>query len=106
MTRRMSNRDRIEHLRAEADAAAKEKEAAKAAKAKAAGDKKPRSAAAKAKAAPAGRVRIVWLVCDPSGREVERFPYAQEAEARARAEQLTASAGRTHFARQADVPAS
>lgn len=103
MTRRMSNRDRIEHLRAEADAAAKEKEAAKAAKAGAGGAKKPRAAAAKA---PAGRVRIVWLVCDPSGREVERFPYAQEAEARARAEQLTASAGRTHFARQADVPAS
>ena len=103
MPRRMSNRDRIEHLRAEADAAAKEKEAAKAAKAGAGGAKKPRAAAAKA---PAGRVRIVWLVCDPSGREVERFPYAQEAEARARAEQLTASAGRTHFARQADVPAS
>lgn len=105
MTRRMSNRDRIEHLRAEADATAREKAEAKAKKASSPTEAKPRKAAAK-KAAPAGRVRIVWIVCDPSGREVERFPYAQEAEARARAEQLTASSGRTHFARQADVPAS
>lgn len=105
MAGRMSNRDRIEHLRAEADAAAKEKEAAKAAKA--AEPKAPRksSSGKKKAAAPTGRVRIVWLVCDSSGREVKRFPYAQEQEARAEAQQLTTSTGKTHFAKQADVPA-
>ena len=107
MSGRMSNRDRIAHLRAEADATAKEKAAAKAAKA--ALPPAPRKSASKSSsksAAPArGRVRIVWFVCDASGREVQRFPYAQEAEARAAAEQLTASSGRTHFVKQADVPA-
>jgi len=100
MPGRMSNRDRIAHLRAEADAAAKEKAAAKAAKA----EKAPRAPKA-GKRAPAsgGRVRIVWLLCDPSGKEVKQFPYAQEQLARAEAEQLTASSGRTHFVRQADV---
>lgn len=99
----MSNRDRIQQLRAEADAAAKEKAEAKAAKA--AKPPAPRKSSGKsAKTAPKPRVRIVWLVCDPAGREVQRFPYAQEAEARAAAQQLTESSGRTHFANQADVP--
>jgi hypothetical protein len=105
MTGRMSNRDRIANLRAEADAAAKEKAAAKAAKA--AAPAKPRKTAGKSAAGPTrGKVRIVWFVCDASGREVQRFPYPQEAEARAAAAQLTASSGRTHFVKQADVPAN
>jgi hypothetical protein len=102
MSGRMSNRDRIAHLRAEADAAAREKAEAKAAKA--AKGPTPRASSRKAAAAPA-RVRIVWFVCDASGREVKRFPYSQEAEARAAAEQLSAASGRTHFVKQADVPA-
>ena len=104
MSGRMSNRDRIAHLRAEADAAAREKAEAKAAKAaKGPTPRAPRTSSRKA-AAPA-RVRIVWFVCDASGREVQRFPYSQEAEARAAAEKLSASSGRTHFVKQADVPA-
>ena len=102
MSGRMSNRDRIAHLRAEADAAAREKAEAKAAKL--AKGPTPRASSRKAAAAPA-RVRIVWFVCDASGREVQRFPYSQEAEARAAAAQLSASSGRTHFVKQADVPA-
>lgn len=96
----MSNRERIEHLRAEADATAREKAAAKAARAAA-------GPTAKNKKAPpaARRVRIVWSVCDASGREVQQFPYAQEQEARAEAQRRTEASGRTHFVTQADVPA-
>lgn len=102
MAGRMSNRDRIERLRAEADAAAKEKEAKKAAKAAAPAG--PRKSAGKKDASPPPRVRIMWLVCDSGGKEVERFPYAKEQEARASAQALTASTGKTHFVTQADVP--
>ena len=95
MQRRMSNRERIDRLRAEADAAAKER----AAKPKAA--PKSRSAAAKA---PPGKVRLIWIVCGPSGKEVTRFPYAQEEQARADAVQRTESTGQTHFVTKAETP--
>jgi hypothetical protein len=97
MAGRMSNRERIERLRAEADAAAREKAAARAEKAARATT--PRSAAS-----ARGRVRIVWKVCDATGKEVKSFPYAQEQEARAAAAELTSSTGRTHFVAQGDVP--
>jgi hypothetical protein len=103
MAGRMSNRERIEHMRAEADAKAKEREAKKAEKAanppkaKAAGGKK--AAAAKSTA----RVRLAWSVCDHTGKEVQQFPYAQEAEAKAEAEQRTTATGRTHFVTKAEV---
>lgn len=104
MPGRMSNRDRIAHLRAEADAAAKEKAAAKAEKA-AAKARQPAASGSRKAAAPAPkRVRIAWLVCDASGKEVQQFPYAQEQQAREAAQQLTTSSGRTHFVRQGDVP--
>ena len=99
MAGRMSNRERIDRLRAEAEAAAKEKAAAKAAKAAL----PPKSRKSSSKAAPV-RVRIVWLVCDPSGKEVKRFPYAQEQEARADAQQQSAATGRSYFVMQADAP--
>jgi hypothetical protein len=97
----MSNRERIEQMRAEADAAAKEKAAAKAAKA--AQPAKSRRTSGKAEAVSPGRVRLVWNVCDPSGKEVQQFPYAQEQEARAEAQQRTAATGRTHFVTQGEV---
>lgn len=103
MAGRMSNRDRIQHPRAEADAAAKEKAAAKAAKA--AEPAAARKSSSKKKTAPTTRVRIVWSVCDPSGKEVQQFPYAQEQEARAEAQRRCTETGRTHFVKQADVPA-
>lgn len=97
----MSNRDRIEHLRAEAEAAAKEKAAAKAEKA--ARSPTSRKSSRKA-AAEKPRVRIVWLVCDPSGKEWKQFPYAQEQEARAEALRQSTATGRSYFVTQADVP--
>lgn len=118
MKGRMSNRDRIAHLRAEADATAKEKATEKAEKAarppasKAATDKSPtgksatgKSPAKTAKPKSGSKVRIVWFVCDPSGREVQRFPYAKEQEAREAALQQSTATGRTYFVKQADVPA-
>jgi len=97
----MSNRDRIAHLRAEADAAAKEKAAAKAEKA--AKPPAARKSSSKKAAAPTGRVRIVWAVCDSSGKEVQQFPYAQEKEARAEAQRQSTATGRTYFVKQADA---
>ncbi len=98
MAGRMSNRDRILHLRAEADAAAKEKAAAKAAKAA-----EPKTRRKPSGKAPAPRVRIVWFVCDPSGREVQQFPYAQEQEAREQAQKQSTATGRTYFVKPGDV---
>jgi len=66
---------------------------------------KPAAPAKRKRSAPTpGRVRIVWLVCSPSGAELKSYPYAQQTEARAEAEQLTASTGKTHFVRQGEVP--
>ena len=99
MAGRMSNRDRIAHLRAEAEAAAREKAAAKAERAA-----RPSARKSTRKEAPKpARVRIVWAICDPAGKEVQHFPYAQEQEARAEAQRLTAANGRTHFVKQTDV---
>jgi hypothetical protein len=100
MPGRMSNRERIERMRAEADATAKEK-AERAKAPKAATPKK--KASAREAARPAGKVRFVWSVCGPSGKEVQRFPYAQETEARAEAVRLTESTGSTHFVSRAEV---
>jgi hypothetical protein len=91
MPRRMSNRERIEHLRAEADAAAKEKAA------------RPRAATG-SRAKPVARVRLVWSVCGPSGKEVARFPYAREEDARADAASRTEATGQTHFVTKAEAP--
>jgi hypothetical protein len=97
MQRRMSNRERIAHLRAEADAAAKERAA------RAQASPKSRSRAA---ATPRGRVRFVWSVCGPSGKEVSRYPYAQEDEARADAAKRTQATGQTHFVTRGEEPAA
>ena len=109
MAGRMSNRDRIAHLRAEADATAAEKAAAKAAKAAEPAGEKPKPKARKAaagKAAPGksgGKVRIVWVVCDQSGKVVKQFPYAEEQQARDDAREQSAATGKTFFVKQADV---
>ena len=105
MAGRMSNRDRIQHLRAEADATAKEKAAAQAEKA--ARPPAPRKSATKSAGKAAkptrGRVRIVWVICDSSGKEVKQFPYSQEQEARAEAQQQCTATGRVFFVKQADT---
>lgn len=102
MAGRMSNRERIERMRAEAEAAEKERAAARAERAS-----RPaaaRGASRKADAQPRGRIRLVWSVCDQRGDEVQQFPYAKEQEARAEAERLSTDTGRPHFVKQSEVP--
>ncbi|MBK8097603.1 MAG: hypothetical protein IPK26_10870 [Planctomycetes bacterium] len=122
---RTSARDRLEALRLEAEIKAKEKEAARAARdaAKASGKSTSSSGSRSSGSSGAsggskktlgraadvkqrGRVKIVWQVCDPGGKEVKSFPYAQEQEARAEAAALTTSTGKTHFVGKAEVPFS
>ncbi len=115
MPGKMSNRDRIAQKAAEAAATERQKTVDKDGK-EAKEPKAPRSASKSApKAAKSGsksggrtfgRIKIVWLVCGPSGAEVKSYPYAQEGAARTEAEQLTASSGKTHFVRRAEVPLS
>jgi len=98
MAGKMSNRDRIAHMAAEAQATRREKAAAKAGSA-------PRKPAAKSRAKqPPARVKIVWAVCDQSGSQVKTYPYAQESEANADARQRTETTGKTHFVNRAEVP--
>ena len=96
MRGRESNRDRIAHLRAAADAAAKERAERQ--------RSKPKSSGGNRAAKPVGRVRFAWSVCGPSGKEVVQFPYAQEEEARAEAARRTETSGQTHFVAKAEVP--
>lgn len=99
MAGRMSNRDRIARMAAEAEVARQEQ----AAKKVPAASKPASRSKARAKAAPA-RVRIVWAVCEPSGAQVKTYPYAQEEAAQADARERTTATGRTHFVTKAEVP--
>jgi hypothetical protein len=109
MAGRTSNRDRIAHLRAEADATAAEKAAAKALKdaagptAKKAPKARKPSVAKGTTGRSGGKVRIVWVVCDQSGKVVKQFPYAEEQQARDDARDQSAASGKTFFVKQADV---
>ncbi|HEX5138038.1 MAG TPA: hypothetical protein VFY93_13765 [Planctomycetota bacterium] len=96
MPRRMSNRDRIDRMREEAAATAKEKET----KAKpAAREPKARKGAAPV---PAGRMKIVWAVCAVNGSVVKTFPYPEKAAAEAEVRRLSEQA--PHHLRAEKVP--
>ena len=105
MARRMSNRDRIDQMRAEADAAQKERDEKRAAAPARAPSSKASSSRERAAAASAGKVRLVWSVRNQRGDEVSFFPYPQQAEARAEAERLAEETERAHFVTQAEKPA-
>ena len=100
MARHSSNRDRIERLAQEAEVAAREKAARAAAKKTAPAKKATRKTASK----PAGRTRVVWLVCDQSGSAVKTFPYPEEQAARDEAARRTEDTGKTHFVTRGEVP--
>ncbi|MFT4513920.1 MAG: hypothetical protein ACI89X_002595 [Planctomycetota bacterium] len=97
MTRRMSNRDRIDQMRAEADATEKERSARRNAPVKRSTksrDSEPPP--------PVSAVRFVWSVRNQRGEEVSFYPYAREAEARAEAERLADESERAHFVTKAE----
>ena len=80
----MSNRDRIARAAAEARIAAAEKAAKKA----------PKNV----------RLKVVWEVCDGTGKAVKIFPYPERERAEAETEARTRSTGRTHILRPTKVP--
>ena len=94
MARRMSNKDRIDRLREEADLKAKEKPA----------PKEPKGPKAKAAAAPAGRMKIVWAVCAVNGSIVKTFPYPLKESAEAEVKRLTEETAAPHHLRAERVP--
>lgn len=91
MPRRMSNRDRIDRMREEADAKAKEKPPPK--------EKKGAVAPA-----PAGRMKIVWAVCAVNGSIVRTFPYPNKESAEAEVKRLTEETQAPHHLRAEKVP--
>lgn len=105
MARRMSNRDRIDQMRAEADAAQKERDAKREARAANPSTRSAPKTRERAAPAPSGKVRLVWSVRNQRGDEVAFYAYPQQAEARAEAERLTEETERAHFVTQAEKPA-
>ena len=93
---RMSNRDRIARAAEEARLAEAEKLARKP-------DKRPAKPASK-RAAKDVRLKVVWEVCNGSGKPVKTFAYPDKAAAEAEVQALSKSTGRTHSLRPAKVP--
>jgi len=92
----MSNRERI----ARAAEEARLKEAEKAAKKTAKAPSRTRSRAAGKEV----RMKIIWEVCNASGKTVKTLPYAEKAVAEALTQKLTGSTGSTHLLRATKVP--
>ncbi len=110
MPGRMSNKDRIARKAAEVAAEKKEKVAkkkvAKKAAKKTAKKKTTRKKASKKTAAAksAGRLKLVWVVCDHSGSGVKTFEFNEEKVARKEAKRLSEDKGKTHFVKKEKVP--
>ncbi len=86
----MSNRERISRAAAEAEIAAQEKAAKKAAK--------------KRRPAPEVRMKVVWEVRNTAGRVAKSFPYPEKARAEAEVAAQTRSTGVSHILRPTQVP--
>lgn len=93
---RMSNRDRIARAAEEAKAAAEEKAAKK--------PVKKASATGARRSAKDVRMKVIWEVCDGTGKPMKSFPYPDKARAEAETEARTRSTGRTHILRPTKVP--
>ena len=103
---RMSNKARIAQAAEEARITAEEKATKKATKKttkKATKKATPGKARAGSKAQPE-RLKIVWEVCNATGKPVKAFPYPEKAAAEAQVQALIKSSGRTHLLRATKVP--
>jgi hypothetical protein len=49
-------------------------------------------------------MKVIWEVCDGTGKAVKSFPYPDKALAEAETEARTRSTGRTHILRPTKVP--
>jgi len=91
----MSNRDRIERMRAEAEAKERENE------------EKRKEPAARPKRAAAGgdaRRKLVWAVKDPRGEILATFPYGRKELAKADARRRGEADGRSYIVTPERVP--
>ena len=104
MPGRMSNKDRIAKAAAEAAADKKEKAAKKKATKKKAAKKKTSARKKAATTKSAGRLKLVWTVCDHSGSGVKSFAFNEEALARKEAKRLSEDKGKVHFVKKEKVP--
>ncbi len=69
-------------------------------------ERKPRSEPTerRPRPAPTARMRVVWAVCDISGRTVATFEYPHKADAEALAAELKARGKGNHFIRSVKEP--
>jgi len=107
MPGRMSNKQRIAKAAAEAKAADDEKKTKKTtSKKKAAKKTATRKTAARKAAATksAGRLKLVWVVCDHAGSPVKTFAFNEKKLAEKEAKKLTEDKGKTHFVKSEKVP--
>jgi hypothetical protein len=94
MVKRMSNKERIQQLAAEAAAG----EEAKA-------ENKKKTTTPRKKATTAiERQKAVWKVFDSNYKEVACFPYSEKDEAYAKADVLTKKKNNKHFVNEVKVP--
>lgn len=100
MARRMSNRDRIDRLRAEADATRREREAEAERRAREPAPSRPRAG----RPEPTGRVKIVWAVQDGTGAIAATFPYADRRAAEADAAKRSEGGRHTYIVCPHKVP--
>ena len=95
---RMSNRERIARAAEEARLAAEEK-AAKA------GEKAAKKVSGTgARRSKDVRMKVIWEVCDGTGKVIKSFPYPQKEQAEEEAQARSRSSGRTHILRPTKVP--
>ena len=94
----MSNRERIARAAEEARLAAAERAAktpAKKSAKKTGGSNRPE---------PSVRMKVIWEVCNPSGKPVKSFAYPDKAQAEAEVLARTKSTGVSHVLRPTKVP--
>lgn len=100
---RMSFNERLERMAAEKAAAERERRE-KAEKRKAESATRPKRSGSRSAAAPAGRMRVVWAVCNHMGEQVKSFPYPEKEQAEAEAARLTEEKGKDHYVEPRKVP--
>ncbi len=100
---RMSFNERLERMAAEKAAAERERRE-KAEKRKAAPAKKSSRSGSRVAAVPAGRMRVVWAVCNHLGEQVKAYPYPEKEQAAAEAARLSEDKGKRHYVEPRKVP--
>jgi len=97
----MSNRDRIERMRAEAEATAREKAKEKEQEQAVPGATRRRAPQA---AESGGRMKLVWAIQDPLGDVLKTFPYPLKAAAEEEAKSMRERDGRSYIVCPLKVP--